>query len=461
MKKIFAFKRWYLTALLVLLLPQAGRSQQPDVKWLTVGSLSSFFNNYGCEREEDRPGANQQDGMQWPALYTKQDMEAARGLWIGTMTDPYGQFNPKVVHFGPRPVSTEALEFFPIKFEMVSRIDPPMAFVNGNQTYRQFVDNDRVDATLKADRMIDVVVNTSIGITMERKIYAFSQQFHDNYFIYDYTFTNTGKVDKNNTIPAGWPKTLADVYFYFQYRTAVCYDIRGGDYGDPPAWGKNAMLDVRGDTSTLTPASPYYAPWVNKDNDLRVQYTWLGKVNTTYDNLGGPIWKPTRTTADAKGDTIGRLGAAQFQGILTIHADKSPTDTTDDKGQPRTTSFESSDDNLNFKNIQSNPAQMSSEYDWMKKGHVFPRHAEKVGFGQDPSLGTTGGFSNANGYGPYTLAAGQSIHLVFAEAAAGISREACVEIGKAFKRSNGSNTLLIPWQGSSKTKNDWVLSGRD
>jgi hypothetical protein len=463
MKKLFMFKRCYLAALLIILLPQIGRGQQPDVKWLTVGSLQSFFNNYGCEREEDRPGSNQQDGIQWPALYTYQDMAAARGLWIGTTTDPYGVYStPKVVHFGPRPVSTEALEFFPVKFEMVSKIDPPMAFVNSNQTYHQFVDNDRVDANLKADRMIDVIVNTSIGITMERKVYAFSQQSHDNYFIYDYTFTNTGRTGKDTTTrAAGFPKTLKDVYFYYQYRTAVCYDIRGGDYGDPPAWGKNAMLDVRGDTSTYSPASPYYAPWVNKDNDLRVQYTWLGKVNTTFDNIGGPIWKPTRTSTSTKGDTIGRLGAAQFHGILTMHVDKSPTDTTDDKGQPSTTSFESSDDNLNFRNIQTNSVQMSSEYDWMKKGHVFPRHAEKVGFGQDPSLGTTGGWSNANGYGPYTLAPWQSIHIVMAEAAAGISREACVEIGKQFKRSNGSTTLQIPWQGKSLTKNEWVFSGRD
>ena len=462
MKKIFVLKTWYIAALLFIALPQVVRSQQPDVKWLTVGSLQSFFNNYGCEREEDRPGANQQDGMQWPALYYHQDLAAARGLWIGTSSDPYGQYSPKVVHFGPRPVSTEALEFFPIKFEMVSRFDPPVTNVNGNASYKQFVDNDRVDATLKADRMIDVVINTSIGITMERKIYAFSQQFHDNYFIYDYTFTNTGKTDQNNTIPAGWPKTLPDVYFYFQYRTAVSYDVRGGDFPDNVSWGKCAVMDVRGDTSTYAPATPYYAPWVNKDNDVRAQYTWLGRATSmAYDNIGGPIWRPTRTTADAKGDTIGRLGAAQFEGTVTIHADKSPTDTTDDKGQPHTTSYESSDDNLNFKNIQSNPTQMSSEYDWMRKGHVYPRHAEKAGWNSDPSLGTTGGYSIANGYGPYTLAPGQRIHIVMAEAAAGLSREACVEIGKAFKRSGGSTTATIPWQGVSKTKNDWVLSGRD
>ena len=461
MKKLFVLKIWYIAALIVIALPQVARSQQPDVKWLTVGSLQSFFNNYGCEREEDRPGANQQDGMQWPALYTFQDLEAARGLWIGTTSDPYNQFTPKVVHFGPRPVSTEAEEFFPVKFEMVSRFEPPTTYVDGATSFRQFVDNDRVDPTMKADRMIDVVVNTSIGITMERKIYAFSQQFHDNYFIYDYTFSNTGRT-KNNTIPAGWPDTLTGVYFYFQYRTAVCYDIRGGDFPDNASWGKCAVIDTRGDSAGYAPATPYYAPWLNKDNDIRAQYTWLGRATSmAYDNIGGPIWRPTRTAADAKGDTIGRLGAAQFTGIVTIHADKSSTDTTDDKGQPRTTSYEGSDETLNFKNIQSNPTQMAGEYEWMKKGHVIPRHAEKAGWNNDPSLGTTGGYSAANGYGPYTLVRGQSIHIVLAEAVAGLSREACVEIGKQFKRSNGSTTLLIPWQGVSKTKNDWVFSGRD
>ena len=43
---------------------------------------------------------------------------------------------------------------------------------------------------------------------------------------------------------------------------------------------------------------------------------------------------------------------------------------------------------------------------------IYPGFTNPTG---DPSLGTPGGFSFTNGYGPYTLAPGDSITLVFAE----------------------------------------------
>jgi hypothetical protein len=66
----------------------------------------------------------------------------------------------------------------------------------------------------------------------------------------------------------------------------------------------------------------------------------------------------------------------------------------------------------------------------MTKGRT-ERHAYKVepkgydGFVEpsgDPSLGRGGGHSSTSGYGPYDLAYGESVRIVVAEAAAGISR---------------------------------------
>ena len=54
------------------------------------------------------------------------------------------------------------------------------------------VDNDFVDPNLFADRVIVNKVNTQIGITMTRRIFQFSQQYHDNYIVSEYTFKNTG-----------------------------------------------------------------------------------------------------------------------------------------------------------------------------------------------------------------------------------------------------------------------------
>ena len=88
----------------------------------------------------------------------------------------------------------------------------------------------------------------------------------------------------------------------------------------------------------------------------------------------------------------------------------------------------------------------------MIKGHKSPRHANQVepsdlpGFitpSGDPSLGTPGGFSFANGYGPYTLAPGDSIKIVFAEVVAGISRELATTAGIQYKNSGQITAAII------------------
>ncbi len=424
-----------------VLLTTSAFSQVAEQKaWMSVGSIHNWFSNYGSEREEGWVAA-QQYGLQWPALYQYQDMQAAKGLWIGTtnFTDAKGTYTNKVIHVGTR--VTGAGEFFPTKFNMVSKYEPTAVKVDETSTYGKLVDAHPIDKTMPWDRMIDNVVNTSIGLTMQRKIIAFSQQYHDNYITFDYTFTNTGIIDEKGTLRA--PVTLTGVYFYFQNRLSVNSDTRYV-IGNATGWGINTMNDVRGDT---TIASTFFPG--NKDNDIRASYSWHGRYPsfTQYDNIGGPIFIPYYD----KTDTTGRLGASQFVGWGTVHAAKSATDSTDDVKQPTTTSYEESDGVYSRNNDQYNPSAMVGEYTMMSRGHVVPRHADKVGPTGDPSLGTSGGLSFATGYGPYTIAPGQSVRIVIAEAAAGLSREAAISVGRKFK--SGAITAA--------QKNDSVYTGRD
>ncbi|MEK6570231.1 MAG: hypothetical protein AABZ61_02610, partial [Bacteroidota bacterium] len=422
-----------------------------ETKWMSVGSLQSWYSSMGCEIEEGRVKV-QQDGLRWPAIYKYVDMEAAKALWIGNKDHVYptSEKAPQVVHVGPRVSGVN--EFFPIKFEMVSKFAPPQVTVDGNPSEGVPVDNNRVDPTLPSDRMIINTVNTAIGITMTRKIMQWSQQYHDNYIIYDFVFKNTGNTNADASIENP-NQTLTGVYSYWTYRYAVNADVRFVIGQNPVGWGINTMNDARGDGAN--PANTFFPG--NRDNDVRAQYSWHGKYPpfTQYDNIGGPIWTPYYD----KTDTVGRLGAPQFVGNATIHADKSPTDKTDDPGQPSTMSYEGSDEPNTSQNSYLNPVKNTSEYEWMTRGRVSPRHADKIGPNGDPSIGisgatTPGGQSNASGFGPYTMAPGDSIHIVIVEAVAGLSREASVEIGKAYRASNGNNSLLIPFQGVSKTKND-------
>ena len=389
--------------------------------------------------------------MQWPALYRNQDMEAAKGLWLGAanFTDAGGTVYPyKVVHCGPRVKGLGAGPdggFFPMKYELVGKYEAPYVSVDGAQSISRVDEIDRVDPTIKSDRMIINEVNTSLGVTMTRKILGFSQEFHDDYIVYEYEFKNTGNVDDDAEIELP-NQTINGFYAFFQYRNAIskdgCYVI-----GNSSRWGINTMNDTRGDGVKPDPVG----------ENVRAQFSWHGKYPTftRYDNLGAPIWDGPYFD---KADTVGRLASAQFVGVVTIHADKSATDHTDDPLQPKTTTFKGSDDPLNSRNDQFSIAGMTNEYNWMREGHAPTRHADLVQpdgkFTEptgDPSLGTSGGMSSANGYGPYTLAPGQSIKIVMAEAAGGLSREKQISVGRRYKAG----------QINAKAKNDSVFTGKD
>ena len=422
---------------------------QYAIKWMSVGSLHNWYSEIGSEKEEGFV-LQQQYGMQWPALYKNQDIQAAKGFWMGSanFTDEGGRLWPhKVVHVGPR--ATGSNEFFPLSFDMTSQFEPPQVYVDLDESVDKNVSNDFIDPTLFADRLIENKLNTQLGVSITRRIFQFSQEYHDNYIVSEYIFKNTGNVDGDADIelPA---TTLNGLYFYFQYRLAVCANTRYV-IGNGTGWGMNTMIDARGDGVQSDPDNP---------DNLRFQYVWHGKFPpfTTYDNIGGPIW--TTAINVAAGDTVGRLGAYQFAGVVTLHADVSATDKNDDPSQPSTTSWEGSDDPLTSQNDAFNQTKMTDEYGWMSKGHRSPRHANQVepsglpGFlapSGDPALGTPGGFSICNGYGPYTLAPGDSVRIVLAEVVSGISRELATTAGIQYKRG----------QINALQKNTIVFQGRD
>ncbi|HKJ80895.1 MAG TPA: hypothetical protein VJ954_02630 [Ignavibacteriaceae bacterium] len=450
MKLVTKINNYFAVLLILGLVFTANKTQaQYNNKWMTAGAFQDWYSEIGNEIEVGFVD-QQQYGGEWPAIHPNQDSKAARGLWIGctNFTDASGaNFPYKVVHVGPR--VNGAGEFFPVEFKLISQFNFPQVFVDGSPSFNHPTEIDQIDPTIKSDLELITIDNTQIGLTMTRKIYQFSQQDNDNYMIYDFTFTNTG----NTGSGAQLNQTLNGVYFYWQYRNASNAETRN-EIGNATGWGINTMNDARGDGAQNE--ALYNDP---PNQKFRAQFSYHGHYPpfTKYDNLGGPLW--TSAVDVPVGDTVGRLSAIQFYGVVTIHADSSPTDTTDDINQPSTTNYISSDATFESNNDSFNPAKMQTEYSTvMSTGHESPRHADKVQpdgkFDQptgDPSLGTTGGYSFGNGYGPYTIAPGQSVHIVMAEGIGGLSRAAATRIGIAYK--NGTI--------SAQTKNDSVLTGQD
>ena len=442
-----------------------GAHAQFETKWVAAGSLHNWYSAGGSEREEGL-GDEQQFGWRWPGIYNLTDMQAAKGLWLGAtnVTDEFGTSYPvRVVHIGPR--ARGVGEMYPTRFELFTRRPLPVVTVDGAQSFASaLMEVDGTDDTLVPDVMLVSEFNTLLGVSVERRVMQFSQEYHDNYHVIEYTFTNTGNTDGDPEIENGG-RTLTDFYAFLQYRLSVARESRF-IIGNATGWGKNAMNDARGDGVMADPP----------DEQFRAQFTWHGHFpdfQGGYDNLGGPmnfVTSDARLDGVAPGDSLGRLAASAFIGTVTLHADASPTDPTDDPGQPSTTNWIHSDDLYLSDNDPFSVSQMLTEYNVMSQGHESPRHAIAVeptglpGFlapTGDPSLSTPGGYSFGNGYGPYTLAPGESVRIVIAEAAAGLSREANAEIGRQFKASGADSNAPLTYNGQTMTKNEWVFTSRD
>jgi len=443
-----------------------------ETKWIAIGDLHNWYSSAGNEREVGRRGliSDQQDGLRWPAQYDWQDCQAAKALWIGA-TNFYDAnvkktYDYKVVHVGPR-VLDDVSEIMPQEFNMYGRYDHPAVFVDGlpgSGMMYGMDEVDEIDENLPSDRMIYNVVNTALGVTLTRRVYAFTNQYHQNYHIFDYVLENTGIIDNKGTIQE---QTLEGLVLFFQYRYVPAREA--GAYGlnvlpQSATWGHNTINDM------------VFEHPVTGD-PFRAQFAWLGEHSVaTFSTIGGPA-----KTLD------GHLTAAQYVGVITLHADTSPSDSTDDPDQPFTTMYIQSDLPITSGNSQFNDVKMAAEYAYMTLGHPAKRHGEDVGcptpidcgvaantYVRAGDPGNPGGYSHGQGFGPYTLAHGESVHLVIAEGAAGINREMGYEIGKNWLEDNSPFTLPEKagrtYTGGGPTtgtlaadfyKNVWVYTGED
>ena len=462
----FYLKRTAIVLVVLFVLVGAGDIQaQFEFRWMTVGRMQSPYSEGGADREQE-PFDNAP--VQFPSINWRAGNNRAYGFWIGAknFTDETGRVFPfKVAHIGPR--SGGEVQFFPTSIEVITRIDPEVE-VDGAKSFRRFTFIDDFDPNMKADRLIHIVNTSRVGIDTDQKIYAFSQQFHDNYHIIEYNFTNTGNVDEDPEIELN--ASLEGVYFFFVNRYSLT-DAASWVNGNGAPWGKFTMNDAVGDGHE------------DYEVDFRAQYVWYGHnvFQAEYNVLGGPMWQEHWTSASIP-DTTGRLAGAHMVGRVYIHADGSTTDNSDDPGQPSTMAYKGSDD-PDLVDSEFDDGLMRRQYEnFMSLGRVYPHHADIVepegnfdkptndpASAPDPASGIQvydeGGWAFVEGFGPYDMAPGESINLVIAEAAAGLSEPARLEIGRAYKRSGANDDLLIPYeingQTISMTKNQWVLTTKD
>ena len=437
------------------------------IRWLSVTQLQSQVNEIGAEYELEFAQGSIVDFFAWPVQYgTDQTTCRMNALWIGSKNfdDPVeGDIKSvKVIGSGPRNPLDRPNEIFEKDLKLIGRSNHPTVIVdNQNASSIDSYDKlDVVDPNLEADRMVQVIFNTSNGVTVTKKVMAFDSPCHDSYFIDDYVFKNTGIYDRNGDIKK---QTLTNVYFYWMYRNALSgetlYDYSASTWGtDAASWGNGTLNHAFGENPQAS------------DFDMRGFYSYYSPIQNR-----ASIYDADWGCPNIAGD--GTLGSSMFAGCATLHADKSATDTTDDLYQPATTWYIGSDITIMQQNVsQYNESFMQDRYNCMSEGHPPQQHDDMILSVpgryameySDPRRQTGGGVSQGQGYGPYTIPFGDSIHIVFADGVNGISWEKAREVGGKWLQwylSGNGPTLVMP-DGSTTTdyngyKKAWCFTGKD
>lgn len=448
-----------------------GQVGENERRYVRIGELQSYFSAYGSERAWNNV---YYEGLRWPAQYSYTDNAVIKRSWI-TVEDFTDADEMHWEHWGTYMSKGYVLNsLYPMELNQTAKFEPPTVYVDEvNITAPYTGDVDSLNPNQIADRVIINEVNTSIGLTFTRRILAFSQQYHDNYFIKEYILTNTGNIDHDPEIELS--DSLRGVRVGWGTRYSVC---REGAFSsdNQQSWGKFSWVTRRGEQYALhadevanfTEDTPFeQLEWI------RGAFSWLGQSDAvSYDMIGSP---------DIDGG--GRLTAPQFAGSAVLHVDKSATNNKDDPQQPTMLGWHAGDSYPSVGNLQpSDQENMNILYDFLSgepypdqgKGgssRMFEENTSSITDPTDPHTihGDGGGTNVWITYGPFDLGPGDSVTIVEVEGINGLNRQMCMSVGhqwyQAYKSSGGGGSFTLPDGATTDDmdlfKNSWVYTGMD
>ncbi|CAN0520346.1 unnamed protein product, partial [Laminaria digitata] len=289
-------------------------------RWLDIGAYHHAYSESGARHW----GSQAPAGMEYPAIVRHSGHIISNAFWVGVKdwTDMESTYYPYyVARLGPN--EPGSFYTYPIQNKLIGRYEDTVVSINGEPSFDNEAILDEIDPDMAADRMVHNIHNMSIGITVDRKIYAYTNEYHDNYHIIEYNYCNTGNTDDDEEIELP-EQTLHDVIFYRTNRWRGVEQAGAATGWEQSVLGRYTVIDVVGDDHEEYPV------------DFTAQYAWAG---WTFENevgiskLGGPLFLDASRMV-APGDSIGRLSGATMVGRSVIHTDRSTTDSTYDKGQP-------------------------------------------------------------------------------------------------------------------------------
>jgi len=470
-------------------LAQVGENER---RYFRVGSFQSHITAYGATRAWNN---TYYEGLRWPADYMRQENAVIDRHFFSVkdFTDTKG------VHWDTWTSGISLgyvnLSLFPVKLKQTAKFEAPIVYVDGvNISAPYAADVDELNPSQIPDRIIVNQVNTCIGLTMTLTAYVFSQGYHDNYMIKEYTYTNTGFVTADSVV------VLTDTLKSLRVGGSTRYQCgrEGAERTDnAQSYGKYSWVTVRGENY------PSYVNYPLTEADgpvdwIRCAFSWFGKsdaASVTWDNVGAPL-----RLYD------GRLMSPHFVGTGILHVDQSATNHSDNPYQPATLGYHAGDTYPGCGDLKdSDRSNMMLCWDYLSG---IPYTGSKAGatsiIGTDDQSGRMwekntnsdpvkrltdtkspwtvhgdgGGTNIWVGFGPFDLAHGESVTIVEVEAVNGLSREKCFEIGRNWKKCVSNPTTTYTFKdplgndmqakydavsGSTADlyKNLWVYTGMD
>jgi len=367
-------------------------------------------------------------------------------------TDPLGNVIPKAVTRAV-PSSDYEGEIDPVvtPLENYIRWDLPL-----NYTIQEEAQDNQVPnwGTPSAGQMVGTsdqtmtVTNMNVmGVQVERRIYGWSQQYHDDYIVCEVTLTNTSD------------QTLHDYYLNIHQND---FQLDPVVEGGPPGFDDSHQWDH------------YYG--AQQDDTLRIFYSYHADNPTeSGDIMGGPI-----RTED------GRLIQPEVYFFGILHASEAPftgsvTNSVNDPAQPRVTEVHNNPDaGIQSELIGGDNADRPQTYDLIagnsgspvqqfRTENVYPNTAHQVpaderGFadwGQAiPTISTAKPFTERHAsFGPYEFAPGEKLHFVWVSGYAGLSLKKAKEVGEKWKAGTLEDPPGLPNAETGYFPEEFVFPG--
>ncbi len=390
------------------------------------GGVSQFnFGSSWWTADYDNQGSSMENGDGVTGSY----ITMAATNW----TAPDGKLIPKAV--------IRSIDVYPMTPSIVTkemtnhvRWDLPMYKVNGTSVQISSLGTtDPSKMTGTSDQVVTVTGKNAMGVEIQRKLFAWSQNFHDNYIVCDLVLTNKSG------------KTLTD--FYASWHSGEISYVRRANGSNPGIPGADAV-------NVAMSWQHYYG--AKPGDSLRVFYEYHAD-------------DPSRSGDQMHGAMLaqdGRLYEYLVQFYTVLHVSKEPftesANDVDDPIQPRNT-YVYSQFPMGVNQLWGNAEGRDLLYDLMS-GKKFT--------GQEIPGQTTGTHHRANsdeqgsndwtvlgeGYsdgaiwserisscGPYpAFKNGESIHIVYATGFAGIGIKKAREIGMKLKAGTITDPPNLP-----------------